>query len=110
MSAPRILNIRPQHPAVHEVLRLIINIESEFITYVNPEIGYLHRETEKLCKKLKYYKITPFFDKFNYVGLLICEHTYVLSVKTLLEELHNSNQTSVNNSQIYTRSLKTQLL
>lgn len=110
MSAPSIINIRPQHPAVHEVLRLIINTEREFINYVNPEIRYLHKGTEKLCKKLKYYKITPSFDKFNYVGLLICEHTYVLSVKTLLEELHNSNKTSVNNSRIYTRYLKTQIL
>lgn len=110
MSSPRIINIRPQHPAVHEVLRLIINIEREHVNYVNPEISYLHRGTEKLCKKLKYYKITPSFDKFNYVGLLICEHSYVLAVKTLLEEVHNQNSDSVNNINIYTRNIKTQIL
>lgn len=110
MSSPRIINVRPQHPAVHEVLRLIISVEREHVNYVNPEIRFLHRETEKLCKQLKYYKITPSFDKFNYVGLLVCEHSYILAVKTLLEEIHNNNSSSVNNSLIYTRNLKTQIL
>ena len=105
-----ILNIRPQHPAVHEVLRLVIEMDSEFVIYVNPEIEYLHKETKKLCKYNKYYKITPFFDKFNYVRLLICKHSYVLAVKILLEELHSNNSVSVNNNLINTRFLKTQLV
>jgi len=85
--ARSILNIRPQHPAVHEVLRLVIEVDREFVVYVNPEIDYLHKETKKLCKYNKYYKITPFFDKFNYVSLLICKHSYILAVKILLEEV-----------------------
>lgn len=104
-----VLNIRPQHPAVYEVLRLVIETDREFVVYINPEIDYLHKETEKLCKYNKYYKITPFFDKFNYVRLLICKHSYVLAIKTLLEEMHSSNKTSVNNSDISTRLIKTQV-
>jgi len=96
--ARSILNIRPQHPAVHDVLRLVIEVDREFVVYVNPEIDYLHKETKKLCKYNKYYKITPFFDKFNYVSLLICKHSYILAVKILLEEVHSKTSSSVNNS------------
>ena len=105
-----ILNIRPQHPAVHDVLRLMIETDREYVTYINPEIEYLHKGTEKLCKYNKYYKITPFFDKFDYVSLLICKHSYVLAVKTLLEELHCKQITSVNNNFINTRFIKNQIL
>ena len=105
-----ILNIRPQHPAVHEVLRLVIETDREFVVYINPEIEYLHKGTEKLCKYNKYYKITPFFDKFNYVRLLICKHSYVLAVKILLEELHSKSTVSVNNNAINTRFIKNQIL
>ena len=105
-----ILNIRPQHPAVYDVLRLVIETDREFVIYVNPEIDYLHKETKKLCKYNKYYKITPFFDKFDYVSLLICKHSYVLAIKILLEEMHSNNNTSVNNSIISTRFIKTQLI
>ena len=105
-----ILNIRPQHPAVHDVLRLMIETDSEFVVYINPEIDYLHKETKKLCKYNKYYKITPFFDKFDYVRLLICKHSYVLAVKILLEELHKNSNVSVNNSIISTRYIKTQII
>jgi NADH:ubiquinone oxidoreductase subunit D len=78
--------------------------------YVNPEIGYLHRGTEKLCEYNEYYKITPFLDRFDYVGLLICEHSYVFAIETLLEELHHSNSVSVNNMAVATRFIKTQLI
>ena len=105
-----IFNIRPQHPAVHEVLRLMVEMDREFVIQINPEIDYLHKETKKLCKYNKYYKITPFFDKFNYVRLLICKHSYVLAIKTLLEELHTNSSVSVNNSNITTRYIKTQVI
>lgn len=104
-----ILNVSPQHPAVYEVLRLVIETDREFVVYINPEIEYLHKETKKLCKYNKYYKITPSFDKFNYVSLLLCKHSYVLSIKTLLEEVHSTNSKSVNNSSIATRFIKTQV-
>lgn len=105
-----IFNIRPQHPAVHGVLRLVVEMDREFVMYVNPEIEYLHKETKKLCKYNKYYKITPFFDKFDYVSLLICKHSYVLNIKTLLEEFHSKTSISVNNSKVSTRFIRTQLI
>ena len=78
------LNLGPQHPAVHGVLRLLLEINNEQILKVNPEIGYLHHGTEKLCEYNEYYKITPFFDRFDYTGLILCEHSYILSVEHLL--------------------------
>ena len=74
----------PQHPAVHGVLRVIIELNNENIVKAIPEIGYLHRGTEKLCEYSEYYKILPFFDRFDYVGLILCEHSYVLNTEKLL--------------------------
>ena len=79
-----IINLGPQHPAVHGVLRVITELNNETITKVIPEIGYLHRGTEKLSEYSEYYKIVPFFDRLDYTGLLLCEHTYVLCLEKLL--------------------------
>jgi NADH:ubiquinone oxidoreductase subunit D len=88
----------------------MVEVDGEFIVYVYPEIGYLHRGTEKLCEYNEYYKITPFFDRFDYVGLLICEHSYVLAIETLLDEIQQKSSVSVNNAVITTRYLKTQVI
>ena len=68
-----------------------------------PEIGYLHRGTEKLCEYSEYYKILPFFDRFDYLGLILCEHSYILSLEKLL---------TANNSLIsqYWRTLLNELM
>jgi NADH:ubiquinone oxidoreductase subunit D len=79
-----LLNIGPQHPAVHGVLRIIIELSSESITKISVEIGYLHRGTEKLSEYSEYYKILPFFDRLDYTGLILCEHSYILSVEKLI--------------------------
>ena len=79
-----IVNLGPQHPAVHGVLRVILELNNENVIKAIPEIGYLHRGTEKLCEYNEYYKILPFFDRFDYVGLILCEHSYVLNLEKLL--------------------------
>ena len=81
------LNIGPQHPAVHGVLRLYTELNNEQIIRITPEIGYLHRGTEKLCEYQEFLKILPFFDRTDYVGLLFTEFVYVL----VLEQRQNLN-------------------
>ena len=79
-----VINLGPQHPAVHGVLRVILEINNESVVKAIPEIGYLHRGTEKLCEYSEYYKILPFFDRFDYLGLILCEHSYILNLEKLL--------------------------
>jgi NADH-quinone oxidoreductase subunit D len=110
MSSTTVINLRPQHPAVHRVLRIVLETNGEFVKNVVPEIRYLHRRTKKLCKYNEYYKITPFFDKFDYVRTLMCKHSYVLAVKNLLEGYNANNATSVNNLQKNTRFLTNALI
>lgn len=69
---------------MHGVLRVIVEMNNETIIKIVPEIGYLHRGTEKLCEYNEYYKIVPFFDRFDYVGLILCEHSYTIALEKLL--------------------------
>ena len=78
------VNLGPQHPAVHGVLRVILEMNNENVVKCLPEIGYLHRGTEKLFEYNEYYKLLPFFDRFDYVGLILCENSYVLAIEKLL--------------------------
>lgn len=69
---------------MHGVLRLILELNNETIIKIFPEIGYLHRGTEKLAEYSEYYKVLPYFDRFDYTGLILCEHAYILVVEKLL--------------------------
>ena len=62
-----LLNVGPQHPSTHGVLRLVIKIDGEIIRHVEPVIGYLHRGTEKLAEDLNYTQIIPYTDRMDYV-------------------------------------------
>ena len=84
-----IVNLGPQHPAVHGVLRVILEMNNENVIKAIPEIGYLHRGTEKLCEYNEYYKILPFFDRFDYLGLILCEHSYVINLEKLVINSNN---------------------
>ena len=80
-----ILNLGPQHPAVHGVLRLMLETSGETIKKVTPEIGFVHRGTEKLCEYMEYYKILPFFSRFDYVATLSGEQLYSLAIEKALK-------------------------
>lgn len=75
---------------MHGVLRVILELSNETVSKAIPEIGYLHRGTEKLCEYNEYYKILPFFDRFDYLGLILCEHSYVLSLEKLTTKNNNT--------------------
>jgi len=79
------LNFGPQHPAAHGVLRLILQLNGEVITKVDPHIGLLHRGTEKLIEYKNYLQALPYFDRLDYVSMMAQEHAFSLAVESLLK-------------------------
>lgn len=78
------INFGPQHPAAHGVLRLICEIIGERIVYCDPHIGLLHRGTEKLMEQKTFIQNLPYFDRLDYVSMMVQEHAYSLSIEKLL--------------------------
>ena len=78
------LNLGPQHPAAHGVLRLILQLNGEIIEKADPHIGLLHRGSEKLMESKNYLLSLPYFDRFDYVSMLVQEHAYCLAIENLL--------------------------
>lgn len=62
------LNLGPQHPSTHGVLRLILELEGERILSCEPDIGYLHRGMEKMAEKLSYIQYLPIVDRIDYLA------------------------------------------
>lgn len=78
------LNFGPQHPAAHGVLRLILELDGEVIERADPHIGLLHRGTEKLIEYKNFIQSLPYFDRLDYVSMMVQEHCYSLAVEELL--------------------------
>lgn len=78
------INFGPQHPAAHGVLRLVMDLDGEMVTRVDPHIGLLHRGTEKLIEHKTYLQAVPYFDRLDYVAPMNQEHAYALAVERLL--------------------------
>ncbi len=78
------INFGPQHPAAHGVLRLVLDLDGEIVTRVDPHIGLLHRGTEKLIEQKTYLQAVPYFDRLDYVAPMNQEHAYALAVEKLL--------------------------
>jgi NADH-quinone oxidoreductase subunit D len=78
------LNLGPQHPATHGVLRLILEMDGELVNNADPHIGLLHRGTEKLIEYKTYLQAIPYFDRLDYVSPMCQEHAFALAVESLL--------------------------
>src|SRR5215469_11783156 len=78
------INFGPQHPAAHGVLRLILDLDGEIVTRVDPHIGLLHRGTEKLIEHKTYLQAIPYFDRLDYVAPMNQEHAFCLAIERLL--------------------------
>src|ERR1035437_11176869 len=78
------INFGPQHPAVHGVLRLVLELDGEVVQRVDPHIGLLHRGTEKLIEYKTYLQAIPYFDRLDYVSPMNQEHAFALAVEKLL--------------------------
>lgn len=78
------VNFGPQHPAAHGVLRLILELNGEVVERSIPHIGLLHRGTEKLIEYKTYLQALPYFDRLDYVSMMVNEHAYCLAIEKLL--------------------------
>jgi len=80
-----VINMGPQHPSTHGVLRLEIVSDGEIIKAAYPDIGYLHRCFEKHSESREYLQVVPFADRMDYLGAMNMELGYCLTVEKLLE-------------------------
>ena len=88
------LNVGPQHPAAHGVLRLILQLNGEVIERLDPHIGLLHRGSEKLIEDRIYLQGLPYFDRFDYCSMLVQEHAYCLAIESLMGTTNYSSNLS----------------
>lgn len=79
-----VLNMGPQHPATHGVLRLLIRLDGETVVGCVPEVGYLHRGYEKLAESSTYHEFIPHTDRLDYLSPLNNNTAYALAVEKLL--------------------------
>ena len=79
-----ILNMGPQHPSTHGVLRLLLEIDGEVIVRMVPDIGFLHTGIEKTCEAKFYQQVVPLTDRIDYLCPMVNNLCYVLAVEKLL--------------------------
>ena len=84
LESEMILNMGPQHPATHGVLRLLVKLDGERVIGCVPELGYLHRGYEKLAENCSYHEFIPHTDRLDYLSPLSNNTAYVLAVEKLL--------------------------
>ena len=78
-----ILNMGPQHPATHGVLRLLLKLDGETIVGCVPDLGYLHRGYEKMAENMSYYEYIPHTDRLDYISPMANNVAWVLAVEKL---------------------------
>lgn len=78
-----VINMGPQHPATHGVLKVIIRLDGERIINLEPSIGYLHRGIEKLAEKKRYSQFLPLTDRLDYLSAPLNNLAYCLAVEKL---------------------------
>src|SRR5881409_1530534 len=79
-----IINMGPQHPSTHGVLRLVVELDGEEIVNVWPDVGYLHRGDEKIAENMTYTQFIPYTDRLDYLAPLANNVAYALAVEKLL--------------------------
>lgn len=84
-----VLNMGPQHPSTHGVLRLEVVTDGEVVVDVVPHVGYLHRCFEKHAESLPFNQIIPYVDRMDYVAAMNSEHAYVMGVERMLGIEHD---------------------
>ena len=83
-SEEMLINLGPQHPSTHGVLRLEVVTDGEVVVDVVPHIGYLHRCFEKHAEALPYPQIIPFVDRMDYLAAMNSEHAYAMGVEKMM--------------------------
>jgi NADH-quinone oxidoreductase subunit D len=79
------LNVGPQHPSTHGVLRIVLELDGETIIRATPDVGYLHTGIEKNAEKLYYSQVIPLTDRIDYLAPMSNNLAYCLAVEKLLD-------------------------
>jgi len=79
-----LLNLGPQHPSTHGVLRVLLELDGELIVMADPDIGYLHRGIEKMCEYRTYHKCMPLMNRLDYLAGEVNNFGFCLAVEKLL--------------------------
>ncbi len=79
-----VINMGPQHPSTHGVLRLVVEIDGETVVSLAPDIGYLHTGIEKTCEAKFYQQVVPLTDRIDYLAPMTNNTAYALAVEKLL--------------------------
>jgi NADH-quinone oxidoreductase subunit D len=80
-----LINIGPQHPSTHGVMRLVVSLKGEMVKNVEPHIGYIHRGIEKMCESLTYPQIIHLTDRMDYLSAHVNNEAVCLAVEKALE-------------------------
>ena len=78
-----VLNIGPQHPATHGVLRVVIKTDGEIVRALQPHVGNLHRCAEKIGESVPYYQWVPYVDRMDYLAAMCNEHVACMAIEQL---------------------------
>ena len=83
-SGEMLINLGPQHPSTHGVLRLEVVTDGEIVREVIPHLGYLHRCFEKHAESVPFNQAIPFVDRLDYVAAMNSEHAWAMGVERML--------------------------
>ena len=78
------INMGPQHPSTHGVLRLVLGVDGEKVLRAEPRVGYLHRGIEKLSENASYQQVITHIDRLDYISAITNEFAYCRTVERLL--------------------------
>lgn len=78
-----LLNMGPQHPSTHGVMRLVVKLRGEVIVDIDPVLGYLHRGIEKLCENATYTTVMTYVDPMDYLAVMHNEHAPAMAFEKL---------------------------
>ncbi len=87
-----VVNMGPHHPSTHGVFRMVLTVDGETVTSLEPVMGYLHRNHEKIGERNTYLHNIPFTDRLDYISSMGNNHGYVLAVEQLLSLGRRYNQ------------------
>jgi len=79
-----LVNLGPQHPSTHGVMRLEVLTDGEYVRKIVPHIGYLHRCFEKHAEALPFNQIIPFVDRLDYLSAINCEHIFCSGIEDMM--------------------------
>lgn len=79
-----VINLGPQHPSTHGVLRVVLELEGEEVTGLWPDVGFLHRGDEKIAENMTYQQFLPYTDRLDYLAPLSNNVAYAYAVEKLL--------------------------